>query len=267
MFLLTTNLHITSFTSLSWVCLHIAFHSKRLHAVPYLRQEVWQCLSLQLTFTSPPSQVCLEFTFALLFTANAFTLRHIFVKRYGNVSLYNLPSQHLHHKFDLSLPSHCFSQQAPSHCAFFNVNRYGSFSLSNLSSHRLHDKFFLALPSHCFLQQTPSRCALLLSREVAVFISTTYLHITSITSLSWVCLRIAFHSKRLHAAPYFCQEIWQCFSPQLTFTSPPSHACLLFIFALLNTESVFTIRLLYVKRYGSVSLYNFPSHPLHCCRI
>ena len=34
--------------------------------------------TLQLTFTSPPSQVCLEFSFALLFTANAFTLRFIY---------------------------------------------------------------------------------------------------------------------------------------------------------------------------------------------
>merc|ERR1711989_54870 len=70
-------------------------------------------------YPSHPSQVCLEFTFALLFTANAFTLRLFYVKRYGSVSLYNLPPHHHHHKFVLSLPSHCISQQTPSRCALF----------------------------------------------------------------------------------------------------------------------------------------------------
>ena len=106
----TTYLHITPITSLSLVYLRIAFHSKRLNVAPNFCQEKWQCVSLQLAFTSPPSQVCLEFTIALLFTASAFTLRLIFVKRYGSVSLYNLPSHHLNHKFVLCLPSHFFSQ-------------------------------------------------------------------------------------------------------------------------------------------------------------
>ena len=60
-----------------------------------------------------------------------------------------------------------------------------------------------------------------LLRNMAVFL-TTYLHITSTTSLSWVYLHIASHSKRIHASPFFCQEIWLCFPLQLTFTSPPS---------------------------------------------
>ena len=163
----TTYLHVTSITSLSWVSLRIAFHSKRLRAAPFLCHKIWQCFSLQLTFTSLPSQFFIEFTFALHITENAFWLRLTYVKRYGSVSLY-------------SLPSHYSSQQAP------------------------------------------SRCALILSREMAVCLATTHFHITSITSLSWVYLRIAFHSKRLHAAPCLCQEIWQLFSLKLTFTSPPS---------------------------------------------
>ena len=139
-FFSTTDLHITSITSLSRAYLRIAFHSTCLHAAPNLCEEIWQCVCLQLTFTSPPSQVCLEFAFDLLFTANAFKLRLIFVKRYGSVSVYNLPSHHLHHKCVLGLLSHCLSQQ------------------------------------------TPSRCALFLTRDMAVFLSTNYLHITSITS-------------------------------------------------------------------------------------
>ena len=151
-FLSTTYHHITSIISLSWVYLCIAFHSKRLHAAPYFCQEKWQCFSLQLIFTSSPSQVCHELTFTMLFTSKAFKLRLISVKRYGSVSLYNIPPHHLLHKFVLSLPSHCFSQQAP------------------------------------------SRCALFLSWDMAVFLSTTYLHINCIINLCWVYHRIAFHS-------------------------------------------------------------------------
>ena len=155
------------------------------------------------------------------FTASAFAPRLILIMRYGSVSRYNSPSHHLHHKFVLSLPLHCYSQQAP------------------------------------------SRCPLFLSREMAVFLSVTYHHITSFTNLSCVYLRFAPHSKRLHAAPYFCQGIWQCFSLQLTFTSPPSQVCLEFAFALLFTANALTLRLFHVKRFGNVSLYNIPSHNLH----
>ena len=165
----STYLHITSITSLSWVNHRIAYHSIRLHAAPCFRQEKWQCFSLQLTLTSPPSQVCLEFTFALQSAANAFTLRLIFVKRYGSVSLYNSPSQHLHHT--------CLDHKF--------VKRYGIVSLYNLPSHHLHHTCL----HHKFV------------KNIAVFLSTTHLHIASLTSLSWVFLRIAFYSKHLHAAP------------------------------------------------------------------
>ena len=111
-FLSTTYLHVASITSLSWVYLRVAFHSKRLHAASYFRQEIWQCFSLQRTFTSPPSHNCPS-----LLTENAWALRLISAKRFGSVSLYTLPSHHLHHKFVLSLPPHCISQQTPSRCA------------------------------------------------------------------------------------------------------------------------------------------------------
>jgi hypothetical protein len=135
--LFTIYLHVTSITSVSWIYLRIAFHSKRLHAALN------------------------------------------FVKRKGTVSVYSFYSLRLHHKFVLGLPSHCFSQQAPSRCAFF------------------------------------------------------------------------------------CQEIWQRFSLQLTFTSPSSHVCPKFTFALLFTENALMLRLIFVRRYGSVSLFNKPSHHLH----
>ena len=146
---------------------------------PQLCQEIWQCFSLQLTFTSPPSQVCLEFTFALLCRADAFTLRLISVRRYGIVFLHNLPSHHLHQvclDFTIAMLfiANAFTLR------LISVKKYGSVSLHSFPSRRLHHKFVVSLPSHCFSQQTPSRCALL------------------------------------------CQEIWQCFSLQLTFTSPPS---------------------------------------------
>ena len=157
----------------------MAYHSKRLHAVPFICQEIRQCVSLQLTITSPPSQVCLGLTFALLFTASPFTLRLIFVKRYGSASLCNRPSHHLHHKNVLGLPSHCFSQQAPSRFAFY------------------------------------------LSRDMAFF------------------------------------------QIQLTFKSPPSEVCLELTFALLFRANALTLRLIFVKRYGSASVYNSPSHHLH----
>ena len=176
-FLSTTYLHVT-YTSASWVYPRIAFHSKRLHAAPYFYQEIWQCFSLQLTFTSPPSQVCLEFTFALLFTANSFKLRHYWL------------------------------------------------------------------------------------RDMAVFLFTTYFHVNSTTSLCWAYLRIAFPSIRHHAAPNLCKKIWQCFSLQLTFTSP-TQVCLEFTLALIFTASAFKLRLIDAKWYGSVSLYNIPSHDLH----
>ena len=195
----TTNLHMTSITSLSWVYFRIAVHSKRLHAAPYLCQEIWQCFSLQLTFTSLPSQVCLGFTFALLFTANAFTLC-LFLRQeiWQCISLLltftSTPSQVcLELTFALLFTANAFTLR------LIFVKRYGSVSLYNSPSHH-HHKFVLGLPSHCSSQQTPSRCALFSSRDMAVILSTTYLHIT-FTSLSWVYLRIAFHSKHLHAAP------------------------------------------------------------------
>ena len=141
-YLSVTNLHVTSITSLSLIYLRIALHSKRLHAAPYFRQEIWQRFSLQLTSTSPPPQVCLEFTFALLLTANAFTLRLIFVKRYGSASLQQLTIT--------SPPSQV--------CLEFTF--------------ALH------------LTETYTRCALFLSRDMAAFLSTTYLHAASITSVS-----------------------------------------------------------------------------------
>ena len=108
------HLHHKFFLSLPSHC----FSQQTPSCSSFFRQEIWQCFSLQLTSTSPP-QVCLEFTTALLFTSSASTLRLIFVMRFGSVSLYNLPSQHLHHKFVLSLPSHRLSQQTPSRCALF----------------------------------------------------------------------------------------------------------------------------------------------------
>jgi hypothetical protein len=47
------------------------------------------------------------FTLAMLLTANAYALRFNFVRIYCSVSFYNLPLNHLHNKFVLSLPSHC----------------------------------------------------------------------------------------------------------------------------------------------------------------
>ena len=131
-----------------------------------------------------PSQVCLEFTFALPFAANAFMLRLISVKSDGSVLLYNLPSHHLHHKFVLSLPSHCFFTANAFTLRLIDIKRYGSVSLYNLPSHDIHHKFVLSLPSHCFAPKAPSRCALFLSRDMAVFHTTTYRHATSIASLS-----------------------------------------------------------------------------------
>ena len=181
------------------------------------------------------------------------------------------------------------------------------FSLYNLPSHHLHHKFVFGLPSHCFSQQTPSRCALILSRDMAVFLSASYPHIPSITSLYRVYFRIAFtasaftlrlnfvkrygsvslnnipshhlhhkffrvdlhiafHCKRFHTAPYFCQEIWHCFFLQLTFTSSPLQVCLEFTFALLFTANAFALRLIFAKRNGSVSLFNtFTSPPSQIC--
>jgi hypothetical protein len=55
--LATTYLHNATNTSISLAYLRIAFRRKRLHAAPYSRQEKWRRFSLQLTFTSPPSQV------------------------------------------------------------------------------------------------------------------------------------------------------------------------------------------------------------------
>ena len=129
-FLTTTYLHITSITNMSWVYLRIAFQSKRLHAAPYFCQDIWQCFSLQLTFTSPPSHVCLELTFALLYTAYAFTLHLISVKRYGSVSLYNLLSHHLLHTFVLSFTSHFTSQLAPSRSALTSSRDMAAFCFS-----------------------------------------------------------------------------------------------------------------------------------------
>ena len=136
-------------------------------------------------------------------------------------------------------------------------------SVYNLPSHHLHHKFVLSLPPHCLSQQAHSRCAFCTPRDMAVFLSTTYHHITSITGVPWMYLRIASHSKCSHAAPCLRQQIWQCFSLQLTFTSPPSQACLEITFALLFTASAFTLRLFFVKWYGSVSLNNIPSHHIH----
>ena len=161
---------------LTFECLHHKF-IKRYGGV---------CRSLQLTFTLPPSLVCLGFTYILLFTANTFTLR---LKKINFVTYalpipntpwqcisllhtvtllsskassycaphYNSPSHWLHLvHFDATphynLPWRCF------HHKF--VKRYGIVSLYNLPSHRLHHKLVVSLPPHCFSQQTPSRCAL-----------------------------------------------------------------------------------------------------------
>ena len=184
-FLSTTYLHVTSITSLFWVYLGIAFHSKRLHAAYYLCHEKWQCYFLQLTFKSPPSQVCLGFTFALLSTANAFTLRLIFCQEIWQcISLqltFTSPPSQVWHEFTLALP---FTASALALRLIF-VKRYGSVSLYNLPSHHLH-MFVLSLNSHCLTQHTPSRWALFLPRDMAVYLSTTYRHIPPITSLSWV---------------------------------------------------------------------------------
>ena len=99
-------------------------------------QEIWQRFSLQLTITSPPSKICLKFTFALLFTANAFTLRLIFVKIYGSVSLYftstSSPSQVcLEFTFALLSTANAFTLR-------LNFAKgYGSESLYILPSHHL----------------------------------------------------------------------------------------------------------------------------------
>ena len=202
-FLFTTYLHITSTTSLSWFYLRIAFHSKPLFP----------------TTTNP----------------------HIasIIRRYGIVSHDNKPSHHPHHqeiwhRFPLQLtftspPSHCFSQQAPTRCACICQEIWHCFpqqlTFTSLSSPRdmaffplqltftspqtqvgLQFSFALLLTASAF---TPR---FFLPRDMAVFFTTTYLHINFITSLSWIYFRIAFHSKRLYAAPCFCQEICQFFS-------------------------------------------------------
>ena len=182
-FLSTTNLHITSIAGLSWANLRIAFYSKRLQAAPFFSQEMWQCYSLQLTFTSPPPQVCLGLTYGLPFTANAFALRLILVKRYGSVSHYNLTSHHLHHKCGLGLPSQCLSQETPSQvCLEFTFAL-----LFTASAPTLH--FYL-------------------SREMAVFLTTTYLITATITSLSWVSFALLLTASAFTLRLNFCQEKW-----------------------------------------------------------
>ena len=166
-------------------------------------------LPVQLTITSPPSQVSLEFTFALLFRANALTLRLIIVKRNGSVSLHNISSHHLHHKFVLVLPSHCFSQQTTSRCSYFCREIWQCFSLQLTSTSPpsqvcLEFTFTLLLTIYAFMLR-------LFSRDKAVFLTTTYLHITSITSFCCVYLSHCMRNKHfrptsLRNSPSHCHH-------------------------------------------------------------
>jgi hypothetical protein len=132
-----------------------------------------------------------------------------------------------HHKFVLSLPSHCFSQKTPSRWALKEFNlltshcpyqkRPNNASHNHIPSHCLHQKHLHTarhtttyLRADCTLgtltlrpTTTYLRIVFItsLSRGMAEFLSTTYLHITSIKSFTWAYLRIDFHSTHLHAAP------------------------------------------------------------------
>ena len=152
-FLNTTNLHITSTTSLSWVYLRIAFHRKRLHAAPY------------------------------------------FAKWHGSVSLYNSPSHHLHNAFVLSLPSHCFSQQAPSRCFLFLSRDIAGLLSTTLPAH-------VCLEFAFALHFAPNDFAMrFFCREIW---RDSSLQLKFTLPPSQVCLEftfaLLFHSKRLHAA-------------------------------------------------------------------
>ena len=201
-FLSTTYLHITSITSLSWVHLRIAFHSKNITLLLILSRDMAVFLSTTylhiISFTN--------LTWAYLRIANynlpSHCLHHKFTKRYGSVSLYHLPSHRLHHKFVLSLSSHCWLQLTftlPSSQVYHEIWQCFSLQLTFTSPpSQICLELIFALLTTTYL-----RIAFItsLSRDMAVFLSTTYLHITSITSLFWVNLRIAFRSKHLHAAP------------------------------------------------------------------
>ena len=143
--------------------------------------------SLQIFFTLPPSQICLEIIFALLSTTY---LRIAFITNFsGDIALI-LPKINLHitsitnlswaylRIADYNLPSHCL------HHKF--IKRYGSvFSVYNLPSHHLHHKFVLSFSSHCLIHLTFALPSSQVYQEIwQRFLTTTYLHIASITSLS-----------------------------------------------------------------------------------